>query len=86
MLDDMRRSRKAIVAVLLLTMAVFFGYSIPVYFKLLALQPDGNAVTPTSFPPAYAFFIGGFYGALTLAAGCGILLLMRWVSRRRSEP
>lgn len=60
---------------------VFAGYSIPAYFHLLAHQPDRNPVTATSFPPSYAFLVGGFLAFLTWIA-VGVIALVLCVTRK----
>jgi uncharacterized membrane protein len=63
---------------------VFCGYSIPVYFQLLAHQPDRGPAHVTSFPPSYAFFVGGYLAMLAFVSVLLIFALI-WVFFRRGH-
>ena len=77
----MPRLRTVSAVALLVATVVFCGYSIPEYFRLLGHQPGVDALDPTSFPPTYAFFVGGYLAALSFIAVFGIFLLVFLVPR-----
>jgi hypothetical protein len=78
------RIRAALLSAASVAAVVFCGYGIPAYYHLLAHQP-GRDPQPTSFPPSYAFFLGGYFAALSFLGVCIIFLLvhfMLWLFRR----
>jgi hypothetical protein len=84
-LDDMLRLRIVALTSMAAAVLVFCGYSIPVYFQLVAHQPDKDPPHVTSFPPGYAFLVGACLAVLTLI---GVLLIFAviWVfSRHRNS-
>lgn len=87
-MKSMPRLRTVSIVAVLMAVAVFCGYSIPVYFRLLAHQPGRDALHPTSFPPSYAFFLGGYYSVITFVAIYVAFLLIRLVAwvRGQIEP
>jgi hypothetical protein len=64
---------------------VFCGYSIPVYFQLVAHQPDRGPAHVTSFPPGYAFLAGGCLAMLTLISVLLIFALIWVFTRHRNS-
>jgi len=69
--------RNSILVSISSSILVFAGYSIPTYFQLLAHQPSRNPAIATSYPPSYAFLIGGCLAMLTLVAS-GVIFLLVW--------
>ena len=78
------RFRAVVLALVLIAVVIFCAYSIPTYLQLLAHQPARGAVDATSFPPQYAFFMGGILAAVAGVAAF-IVLLIVWAIFRRSR-
>jgi len=78
-----RRFRTVVLTSLFLAILVFCAYSIPTYFQLLAHQPGRNLTDATSFPPGYAFVMGGVFAAISFAVVFLVLLIVWAISRTK---
>jgi hypothetical protein len=70
------RGKVALVIADVVAFRVFLGCSVPSYYQLVEHQP-GRTSEVTSFPPSYAFVIGGWFAALSFVAVCVIFLVIR---------
>jgi len=75
------RFRTVIFTSLCIAVVTFCAYSIPTYFQLLAHQPGRNPVDATSFPPGYAFVMGGIFAAIGFVLAF-LLLFIVWAGVR----